>query len=231
MIETLSTSGSRGLARGISSRIAGLAGLGFALSVIVQNGLLASGAPMNDASVAEISSYYLNKGGGIAVAVGLVAVNMPLIFLFFSGFYTRLVDTPGRAWGLFGIMGGISLAATFGLTTLLQVVLAANAERLNDQPGLTQLLWDLHSGALVLTAITLGITLTGLSRAGLVGSLTPAWLAYLGLAGGALMIVVGVAAVAIVNGSPLFFLQFAGFAVWLFWLIITSVILIRERTS
>jgi len=59
--------------------------------------------------------------------------------------------------------------------------------------------------------------------------LTAPWQRWLGLAGGGLLVVAGVACLPIADGSSFLFVGMPGYAAWLVWLVATGVRLVRSR--
>jgi hypothetical protein len=224
----------RRLALATHDGLTGLAGLGFASLVLFQNVFLLRDSPLADASIAEISEFYLENEGAVAVALALVAINIPLLLLFASGFTARVQQIAGGIMplgGRVGYAGAIGVAITFAVVSTTQAALVANAATLAGEPALTQLLWDLHSGAFAFSQVVLALTLGAFAWAGRSTGLTPAWLAYLAFAGSATLIVSGAAVVPSMDGSPIGLLGLLGFLIWLFWLAFTSVRLVRAASS
>ena len=99
---------------------------------------------------------------------------------------------------------------------------------MRNEPRLARLIWSLHAASFAFAGPLLGVALLGFSRAAHLLGLTPRWLAYLALAGAAALIAPGVATVAIVQGSPIGLVSFAGFGTWLLWLLVTGARLLRS---
>ena len=152
--------------------------LAFAAIVIIQNAMLAAGSPpANDAPINEITQYYVDNSESLTIAVGLVAINMPLLLVFATGIYGH-IRSAGH-WARLGVGGVFVMAPIFAITTALQASLVFTAGERADQEGLIQLLWTLHSAVFVMNGVALGITLGSLARAAHLARLTPAWAAYL----------------------------------------------------
>jgi hypothetical protein len=213
-------------------RIGGLCGLAFATLVILQNAVLLAGNPMPNAALADIQEFYQNGSTRIAVAVGIVAVNMALLVVFGSAVTTRLERADGaRVAARTAYAGIILLAGAFLTTTLLQAVLVASVDELADANQL-QLVWDVHTAAFAMSSIGLGVVLASLSIGSiLAGDFVPRWTAYLGLVGALSLTCAGALVVTTLDGGIGIWLQLAGFAVWLVWLLVASVRLLREGPS
>src|ERR671919_512399 len=78
-----------------TTRIVGGAGVALAASVVVQNAMF-TGAPTYAAPLGEVLAYFAENRGAVAVAVGLEAVNLPLLLLFVTGLH-GLVQRRGGA--------------------------------------------------------------------------------------------------------------------------------------
>lgn len=73
----------------------------------------------------------------------------------------------------------------------------------------------------------LGVTLLGFSIGARAARITPSWQQGLGILGAALLLVAGLASMAVAGGSPIVYVGFVGFACWLAWLVTTGVRLLR----
>ena len=219
MAEGYAAAAQRGPALDVQ-KLGGSAGLGFVAGIILQNAVLSRGGPLPDAGLQEVVDHYAEAGIGARLTVALVAVNMLLLFLFAAAARSRLsavtgAEVPSRI----GLMGVVLLSATFGATALFQSVLIAGGSNLASSPDTTKLLWDLHTGSLILSQLSLGLALLGFASAAFVArTLTPRWLAQIGMVGGALLIVSGSLPFSAIEGSKTFFLGFPGFFIWIAWL-------------
>ena len=97
-----------------TTRIVGGAGVALAASVVVQNAVfLGAGAPTYAAPLGEVLAYHAENRGAVAVAVGLEAVNLPLLLLFVTGLH-GLVQRRGGAgadWSRLAVAAGATLSA------------------------------------------------------------------------------------------------------------------------
>lgn len=214
------------------SRIGGLAGLLFALGVFVQNAFLLQGNPLPGAPLEEVLAFYQGSSGRVGLAVGWVAVNVPLLLTFGAQVARRIEGGQGEpgvrglcaqvGWG-----GVLLLAAAFGCTTWLQAVLCARAEAL-AAAGQLALVWDLHSAAFGGSGIALGVTAGAFSAGAWSAGFVPRWTCVLGLVGTASLLVSGLLAAGTVAGGPGIFFQLGGFVTWLVWLLTGGLRLWRE---
>lgn len=206
-------------------RLGGFAGLAFIAGLVLQNAVFGRGGPLPDASIAEVMNHYAEAGAGSQIALALVAINMPLLFLFASTARERLESSssagvPARI----AAMAVVLLSAAFGATAVLQAVLLAGGAGAET----TQVLWDLHTASLLFSQLALGIALAGFSTAALVAEdLAPRWASQLGVAGAVLLITAAALPVAAVEGSKVFFLGFPGFFTWVVWLASASLRMVR----
>lgn len=205
-----------------SSRFGALAGFGFAAGILLQNGVLLQGAPLPSASLDVVEAFYRDHTGRISVAVGWVAINIPLLLAFGASVRSRMAQHPSAAvCGQIGFGGVVLLSAAFMCTTWLQAVLAARASALAAS-GHLALVWDFHSAAFGGSGIALSLVLGGFSVGALYDGTTPRWTAIVGLAGAASLVVSGLLAVGTVSGGPGIFFQLAGFLAWVVWLLTAS---------
>jgi hypothetical protein len=211
-------------------RIAGFAGLSFALFVAFVNIFVGSMSPPQfDASGSEITSFVSDNKTALTVATGMIPLGVISLYLFIAGAFPRLSRKSSEAalWARYGAIGVVLVEVMFLTRTLFEVVLVANVDRLAQEPVLAELLWQLQGGAQIFTGLALALTLFGLSRAARIGGLIPAWQQALGL-GAALAFVIGaVTSVTSLEGSPIGFIGLPAFVAWLVWLALTSAQLLR----
>jgi hypothetical protein len=216
---------SRGWSQGL---IGGIAGIGFAAGVIFQNAFLMSGSPLPGASVDEVSRFYADQGGRVMIATFWVAINAVFLLTFLATITTRLQESPASAlWGRVAYAAGISLLTIFAVGTSMQAVLVSRIGELEANPAILGLLWAMHSRTFSMSLIAAGVLVLSLSLGALATPIVPAWTAYIGLLGSALMLIGGGLAFNVVDGGPALFLGFAGFSTWIVFLIAASIRLLR----
>ncbi len=216
---------SRGLSQGF---IGGIAGLGFAAGVIFQNAVLMSGSPLPGASLDEVSRFYADQGGRVMIATFWVAINAVFLLTFLSVITARLQEASASAlWGRIAYAAGIFLLTIFAVGTSMQAVLVSRIGELEANPAILGLLWAMHSGGFSMSLVAAGVLVLSLSLGALATPIVPAWTAYLGLLGSALMLVGGGLAFNVVDGGPALFMGFAGFSTWIVFLIAASIRLLR----
>nr|MDT0658657.1 hypothetical protein [Micromonospora sp. DSM 115978] len=226
--DTATTPARSGFVRG---RLVGAAAITFAVSVVIENAVLAgTGARSFGAPIEEVLAYYAANRDPVAIASGLVALYLPLLLVFVTGLH-GLVQRRGGAgadWSRLALAAGATLSAIFVLVNVLQIGLALSADGLAEPTPAFELVWQVHAAAFALALPTLGTTFIGAALAAHASGLTPAWQRLLGLAGGSLLLAAGLGNLAIADGSALIFVGLLGFAAWLVWLLTTGVRLVRS---
>jgi hypothetical protein len=202
--------------------VGGLAGLCFLGGVLLQNGLLLQGNPLPSAPLEEVSAFYQAGEVSIGLAVGWVAINVPLLITFGVSVAARLEQANGSTrFARVGLCGVVLLAAAFSCTTWLQAVLVARASELQAS-GTLSLVWDLHTAAFSSSGSALCVAMGGFSAAAWQGDLVPRWTAVVGGLGALCLVGSGLMAVGTVTGGPGIFLQLVGFVAWVIWLLTAS---------
>ena len=212
-----------------TTRIVGSVAVAYAVSVIVQNAAFGSGAPLYSDPLGVVLAYYAENK--VAVAVGLEAVNLPLLLLFVTALH-GLVQRRGGAgadWSRLAVAAGTTLSALSALTMATQIAVVLAADGLAEPTPTFEMIWQFHAAALALTLPAMGATFIGAALATHASGLTRPWQRLLGVAGGSLLILAGTGSLAIADGSPLLFVGLLGLAAWLVWLIVTGLRLIRGQ--
>lgn len=213
--------------------VVGAAAIAFGAAVAIENAVLAgAGAPAFGDPIEEVLAHYHNRGA-VAIAVGLVAVYLPLLLVFVTGLH-GLVGRRGGAgadWSRVAVAAGATFSAIFALVNVLQIGLVLSAGGLSEPSPAFELAWQVHAAAFALALPLLATTFIGAALAAHASRLTPPWQCLLGVAGGALLLTAGVGSLAIADGSALLFVGLLGFAAWLVWLLATGVRLLRARSS
>ena len=87
----------------VRGRLVGAAAIAFAVSVVMENAVLAgTGAPTFGAPIEEVLAYYAANRDAVAIASSLVALNLPLLLVFVTGLH-GLVERRGGAGGERGV--------------------------------------------------------------------------------------------------------------------------------
>ena len=213
------------------ARVVGALALALAASVAVQNAVVIwTGAPSYADPMTEVLTFHADHRAAVAIAVGLEALNLPLLLGFLASL-VGLVDQrggAGAAWSRLAVAAGAVLSAVFALYAVLWIGVVLAADGLTEPTPLLELVWQLHAGAFALALPALGTTFIAAALATHACGLTAPWQRWLGLAGGGLLLVAGAASLAIADGSSLLFVGMPGYAAWLVWLIATGARLVRS---
>lgn len=197
-----------------ATRIVGGVAVAYAASVIVQNAMFAgSGAPSYGDPLGEVLAYHAANRGVVAVAVGLEALNLPLLLLFVTGLQglVRRRGAAGADWSRLAVAAGATLSAIFALVIATHIAVVLAADGLAEPTPAFELVWQLHAAAFALALPALGATFIGAALATHASGLTRPWQRLLGVAGGSLPILAGAGNLAIADGSPL---VLVGFRAW-----------------
>ena len=217
--------------RALRERVVGATAIASAAAVLIDNVVVGwVNSPTYAAPMKEVLAFHANHPGAVAIAVGLEALNVPLLLLFLTGLH-GLVGRRGGAgahWSRLAMAAGASFSAVTAFYAVLWdgVVLAAGD--LTEPSPVLELAWQMHAAAFAWSLPALGTTFIGAALAAHAIMLTPPWQRLLGVAGGGLLLAAGTANLAIANGSAILFVGVSGLAAWLVWLLATGVRLVRS---
>ena len=214
----------------VTMRVVGATAIALAASMAIQNACLPVGAPTFGDPIEEVLAWHAQNRVAVAIAVGLEALNLPLLLGFVTGLH-GLVGRRGGAgadWSRLAVAAGATLSAVFALSAVLWIGVVLSAGELAEPSPAFELAWQLHAAAFALALPALGTTFIGAALAAHASGLTPAWQRLLGLVGGSLLLAAGVGNLAIADGSALLFVGLPGLAAWLVWLLATGVRLVRS---
>ncbi|TQK69884.1 DUF4386 family protein [Nocardioides sp. SLBN-35] len=219
---------------GPRERVVAATAIALAASLVVQNVVLVwVGAPGYGDPIEDVLAFHAEHRGTVAFAVGLEALNLPLLLGFVTGLH-GLVQRRGGAgadWSRLAVAAGATLTAVLALYAVLWNGVVLSAGGLGEPSPLFELAWQLHAAAFALALPALGTTLLGAALAAHASGLTPSWQRLLGIAGGGLLLVAGSASLAIADGSPLLFVGMPGYLAWIVWLLATGLRLVRTRDT
>lgn len=230
--------------RAPTTRFIGGVAVAYAASMIVQNAVFVggvaqflglgdgTGAPTYGDPLGEVLAYHAANRDAVAVAVGLEAVNLPLLLLFVTGLHGLVQRRGGSGadWSRLAVAAGAALSAIFALVIATHIAVVLAADGLARPTPAFELVWQLHAAAFALALPALGATFLGAALATHASGLTRPWQLLLGVAGGSVLIAAGAANLAIADGSPLVIVGVAGLATWLAWLVATGLRLIRGQS-
>lgn len=206
--------------------MSGLAGLGFAVVIVLANVVLVpAGLPRTGAEPGQVAAFFAATGDIVGIASMFVPVAWVLAVLFGAGAVAavRAFDTPGgEAWALTGFAGLVLQNTTFTAVVAIRLALAATAGE-----G-AAVLWALHDALFTLNGTFLATAMLGLSVAGLRAGLIRPWHGVLGLCAAALQFTSAVLTSLIMGGGgPLGLLGLAGWLMWVVWIAGYGIVLIR----
>jgi hypothetical protein len=217
--------------RFVRDRLVGATAIASAAAVLIDNVVVGwVNSPTYAAPMKEVLAFHADHPGAVAIAVGLEALNVPLLLGFLTGLH-GLVGRRGGAgahWSRLAMAAGATLSAVTAFYAVLWdgVVLAAGD--LTEPSPVLELAWQMHAAAFAWSLPALGTTFIGAALATHTSRLTPPWQRLLGVAGGGLLLAAGAANLAIANGSAFLFVGVSGLAAWLVWLLATGVRLLRS---
>jgi hypothetical protein len=209
-----------------TARLAGIAALGFAAGVVVQNAILA-GAPTPDMSFSEAARWYAENRTRAAAAGAIVGINLPLL-LIFAATMRELgrANESARRWMHVGAFGAVGMVAVFGAVAAGKIASVLLAEA-GDSSAFAAV-WTLHNAAFAINLSVLGTAFLGFALGAHAAGLTHAWQRAVGVVGAVLLLAAGLAGTAVTDGSPVVFVGFGGFVLWLVWLVTTGTGLLRR---
>ena len=214
--------------------VVGAAAIASAALVVIDNVVVGwVDSPTYGAPLQEVLAFHADHRTAVAIAVGLEALNLPLLLLFVTGLH-GLVGRRGGAgadWSRLAVAAGATFSAVFAFYAVLWDGVVLSAGKLAEPGPEFELAWHMHAAAFALALPALGTTVVGVALAAHTSRLTPPWQRLLGVAGGGLLLAAGAAPLAIADGSALLFVGLPGLAAWLVWLLATGVRLMRARTA
>ena len=125
----------------------------------------------------------------VAIAVGLEALNLPLLLGILTGLHGLVVRRGGAGadWSRLAVAAGATLSAVFALYAVLWNGVVLSAGELAEPSPELELVWQLHAAAFALALPALGTTFIGAALAAHSSRLTPPWQRLLGVVGGGLL--------------------------------------------
>ena len=215
-------------------RVVGAAAIALAASMAIQNAVVIwTGAPAYGDPIKKVLAFHAENRTAVAIAVGLEALNLPLLLGFLTGLHglVRRRGGAGADWSRLALAAGATLSAVFAFYAVLWngVVLAAGD--LAEPSPVLELAWHMHAAAFAWSLPALGTTFIGAALAAHASGLTPPWQRLLGVAGGGLLLAAGAANLAIADGSAFLFVGLPGYAAWVVWLLATGIRLVRAQKT
>jgi hypothetical protein len=225
---TATTPARSGFVRG---RLVGATAIASAAAVLIDNVVVGwVNSPTYAAPMKEVLAFHAENRAAVAIAVGLEALNVPLLLLFVTGLH-GLVGRRGGAgadWSRLAVAAGATFSAVMAFYAVLWDGVVLSAGELTEPSPVLELAWQMHAAAFAWSLPALGTTFIGAALATHTSRLTPPWQRLLGVAGGGLLLAAGTANLAIADGSAILFVGVSGLAAWLVWLLATGVRLVRS---
>jgi hypothetical protein len=225
---TATTPARSGFVRG---RLVGATAIASAAAVLIDNVVVGwVNSPTYAAPMKEVLAFHAENRAAVAIAVGLEALNVPLLLLFVTGLH-GLVGRRGGAgadWSRLAVAAGATFSAVMAFYAVLWDGVVLSAGELTEPSPVLELAWQMHAAAFAWSLPALGTTFIGAALATHASRLTPPWQRLLGVAGGGLLLAAGTANLAIADGSAILFVGLPGLAAWLVWLLATGVRLVRS---
>jgi len=218
----------------LRTRVVGATAIASAALVVIDNTVVGSaGSPTYGATVKEVLAFHADHPVAVTIAVGLEALNVPLLLLFLTGLHglVRRRGGAGADWSRLAVAAGATLAAVMAFYAVLWDGVVLSAVELTEPSPVLELAWRMHAAAFAWSLPALGTTFIGATLATHASGLTPPWQRLLGVTGGGLLIAAGTANLAIADGSALLYVGVSGLAAWLVWLTATGVRLVRAHNS
>src|SRR3954447_20299156 len=217
--------------RALPERVVGATAIAVAASVAIDNTVVGwAGATTYGAPIKEVLAFHADNRAAVAIAVGLEALNVPLLLLFVTGLH-GLVGRRGGAgadWSRLAVAAGATLSAVTAFYAVLWDGVVLSAGELTEPSPVLELAWQMHAAAFAWSLAALGTTFIGAALATHASGLTPPWQRLLGVTGGGLLLAAGTANLAIADGSAILFVGLPGLAAWLVWLLATGMRLVRS---
>ena len=214
-------------------RVVGATAIALAASMVIENAVVLAGSPTYGSPINEVLAFHAQHRVAVAIAVGLEALNLPLLLGFLTGLHGLVARRGGAGadWSRLAMAAGATTSAIFAFYAVLWDGVVLSAGNLAEPSPAFQLVWQLHAAAFALALPALGTTFIGAALAAHAIRLTAPWQRLLGVAGAGLLLAAGAANLAIADGSALLFVGMPGYAAWIVWLLATGLRLVRARTA
>lgn len=213
-------------------RVVGATAIALALSMVVQNVMFAvAGTPGYGDPIDTVFAWHVQNRAVVAIAVAQEALHMALLLGFLAGVHGLAARREGAGLdsSRLAMAAGAVVTAilAFYSATWIGTVLAASDSA--EPSALFQLVWQLHAAAFALSLPALGITMIAVALATHRSRLTPPWQRMLALTGGILLLAIGAVSLDVADGSPLLYVGLPGLAIWIAWLLVTGMRMMRAR--
>ena len=213
-----------------TKRNIGLLALAYAASILAQNVLFGvSGAPGYNDPIEVVLSYHANNQSTLAITSGLEAVNMVFLLFFVTalGGYIKNNGNQGSNWVHLSTIASATLSALFALTIATHISVTLAAKSLIEPNYAFQMMWQFHAASFALSLPALGLTIIGTVLAIHSSGLIRSTMKVFGLLISILPIIAGLGNLAVAGGSSFIYIGVMGLFLWILWLILTGLKLIR----
>src|SRR4029453_4961426 len=146
----------------VTMRGVGATAIALAAAMAIQDAVPV-GAPTFGHPIEEVLAWHAQNRVAVAIAVGLEALNLPLLLGFVTGLH-GLVGRRGGAgagWSRLAVAAGAALSAVFALSAVLWIGVVLSAGELAEPSPAFELVWQLHAAAFALALPALGTTFIG----------------------------------------------------------------------
>ena len=221
-------------ARALRERVVGATAITLAASLVIENLVVLAGAPAYSAPIKEVLAFHAGHPVAVAIAVGMEALNVPLLLGFLAGLHGLTGRRGGHAgadWSRLAMAAGACYSAVVMTYAVLWDGVVLAASKLTEPTPAFELAWRMHAAAFALSLPALSTTLIGAALATHAKRLTPRWQLLFGVAGGGLLLAAGAASLAVADGSAFLFVGVPGYFAWIVWVLATGVRLVRARTA
>ena len=142
--------GARTETRGHRERVVGATAIASAALVLIDNRSWdGSGSPTYAAPMKEVLAFHADHRTAVAIAVGLEALNVPLLLWFVTGLH-GLVGRRGGAgadWSRLAVAAGATLSAVMAFYAVLWDGVVLSAGELTEPSPVLELAWRMHAAA------------------------------------------------------------------------------------
>lgn len=206
-------------------RVAGIAGIGFALVILGANLILApAGLPKPGTDPQTAVAFFVDHRDLVALAMAPVPLGWFCAVLFGAGVLAALRPaerTAGTGWSLVGFAGLLLQNATFTVIVGIRYALG-----ISNGDGAA--LWALQDALLALNGTFLATALVGLTVAGRIGGLVKPWHAAIGFLAAALQFTAATITPLIIDhDGPLGLIGLFGWLLWAVWFVVYGIALLR----
>jgi hypothetical protein len=215
-------------------RIAGWAAIGFVAVVVALNVVenVGTGRPDPGAAAEEVARWATDAAPYLWASTMLVPVAWVLLALVTVTMWEKARSAGQSMFSpMLAVLGSAMTMGTLSAAIAADAVLISSVEVLSADA--VEVLSGVATALFLLNWAALAVTLFGLSRTVLELRLAPRWTDRVSIAGSGLLLVGSMQAAAALDGVlPGLLLGFAGFAIWLLFLLVTGIRLVRtDRTE